>query len=190
MSEDNLPASAILEPLFNYNGASYTKAAAAEALAAWDKNPDNRKAALAPGGGDKWKERAAFWAMARGEQPGGAAARLADGASGTGAAAVEHEADARELQLIERKFDNYARTVGLDEIERARWKRGLCTQEQKDQARAILAEMSGDPVTRARVVSGKKADAKIKADWMQANQVANVSEVAPADYPWEKDKLP
>jgi hypothetical protein len=164
------------EPLLYFEGQPYSRDSAAAALAAFDADADRVKAAL---GGDiaKQQERAAYWSMVRGIQPGGVPAMPADG---TG---VAQQMTERDQQIHEAKLDAFARHTRMTPELRAQFSRRLATQEQHDFAVAERERLLRDPDFRARVFAGY-ADETDR--WVKIVQAA-AAPVAPADYDWSKD---
>jgi hypothetical protein len=163
-------------PLLYHNGQPYSRESAATALAAFDADADKVKAAL---GGDiaKQQERAAFWMMSKGHQPGGVPAMPTD------AGGIVQQMGERERAIHEAKLDTFAKHTRMTSELRAQFSRRLATQEQHDFAVAERERLLKDGSFRAKVYAN---DADSIDRWIKIVQAA-AAPVAPADYDWSKD---
>jgi hypothetical protein len=165
-------------PLMYHGGQPYSRESAATALAEFDADADRVKAAL---GGDiaKQQERAAFWMMSRGHQPGAVPTMPADS---TG---IAQQMTERDEQIHEAKLDAFAKHVRMTPELRGQFSRRLATQEQHDFATAERGRLLRDPDFRAKVFAGY-ADETDR--WIKICQAA-AAPVAPADCDWSKDAV-
>jgi hypothetical protein len=163
-------------PLMYHEGQPYSRQSAAEALAAFDADADRKAAAL---GGDiaKQQERAAYWMMARGHQPGAVPAMPADG---TG---VQQQMDEREQAINEARLGVWEKHIRMNDQMRAEAKRGLATAEQVEDAKREIRRMLDDKEFGRKIFGG---DMDAKDRWARNNLLASM-QVAPADYDWSKD---
>jgi hypothetical protein len=95
--------------------------------------------------------------------------------------ATMHE---RDRQLDDQRINGYAKYFPVNDEKRAQMRRGLCTQQQHDEAVMQIERMSRDPAFRIKVLNN---DMDAKARWQETNFVAAMK-IAPADYDWSKDK--
>jgi hypothetical protein len=151
-------------PLMYHEGQPFSRESAAARLAAFDADADRVKAAL---GGDiaKQQERAAYWSMARGVQPGAVPAMPADG---TG---VHAQMDEREQQINEARLDTWQKHIRMNDQMRAETKRGLATAEQVEDAKREIRRMLDDPEFGRKVLRGEM-DARDK--WARFNLLASM----------------
>jgi hypothetical protein len=168
-----------LQPLMYHGGQPYSRESAATALAEFDADKDGRvKAAL---GGDvaAQQERAAYWMMSKGHQPGSTPVMPSDSAG------VAQQMDEREQQIQAARLDVWQRHIPMNDVARAEIKRGLVTQQQQDDAKREIRRMLDDKEFGAKVLAGHM-DAK--ARWTSANLIASMR-VADENYDWGKDKV-
>lgn len=87
----------------------------------------------------------------------------------------------RDLALDDRRLNNYARDMRLNDQAQLENRRGLATQEQHDEALRELDRMKADG-SWARMSNGDKFT---KEKWMRFNRIASMV-VAPPDYDWQQ----
>jgi hypothetical protein len=160
-------------PLMYHEGQPFSRESAAQALAAFDADADRVKAAL---GGDvaKQQERAAFWMMSRGHQPGAVPTMPSDS---TG---VAEQMSEREQQIQEARLGTWEKHIRMDDNMRAEAKRGLATAEQVEEAKREIRRMLEDTEFGRKVMRG---DMDARDRWARFNLIASM-QVAPPDFNW------
>jgi len=171
------PATTEQQPPMHYQGQLWSREMAVEALAKFDADKDRVAAAI--GGDGKYQaERAAYWQMARGHQPGAVPAMPAD------IAGVEGQMNEREQQAREAVLGVWQKHIPMNDQRRFEMARGLATREQMDEARNSIARAKADPEFGAKVLRG---DMDAKEKWHAWHFVAHHCREAAPDHDWSKD---
>lgn len=159
--------------LMNAPLASLTPEQAGARRASLMATPEFTKAAIE---GDVGKQEMLrdLWMLERGHQP-------ASLRPPSNAADVHEGMSDKEIELDRQRVETWGKFIdNFDDVKRATIQRGLCTQQEHDEAVRELARMKKDRAFGARVLAGDNAAGDA---WARVNLVASM-QVAPDDYKW------